>query len=57
VISYFSRPCLTSWRIPMVECFVWWRMNRFRKDLATTARQWQVWWLLTKVVPKFMSYD
>jgi len=26
------------------------------KDLVTTARQWQVWRLLTKVVTKFMSY-
>ena len=50
-------PCSTSWRMPMVKCLYWLRMNRFRKDLATTARQWQVWRLFTKVVAKFMSYD
>jgi hypothetical protein len=50
-------PCSTSWQMPMVKCLYWLRMNRFRKDLATTARQWQVWRLFTKVVAKFMSYD
>jgi len=31
-------------------------MKWFVKDLATTARQWQVWGLRRKVVAKFMSY-
>jgi mannosyltransferase OCH1-like enzyme len=52
VISYFSSPSSASWWIPMIS--MW--MNWFVKDLVTTARKWQVWWLHRKVTSKFMSY-
>jgi hypothetical protein len=39
---------VTNTHVSVIPCY-W-------KDLVTTAIQWQVCWLLTKVVTKFMSY-
>jgi hypothetical protein len=59
-----SRYSLTHNSIPSIMLFRWALLallarseGKSERDLAATARQWQVWWLLVKVVAKFMSYN